>query len=159
AERSAIFGHAARYAAAATEHIRWCALQDPASAADAAHAAADALHMAAALTRSKALRGAADCYDRASRVARGRLPKPTREGRQLPTAARLLALTGPGPHDGTQQLVALIAKLAALAVAVAELRQAQRHTAQATAARHAAARLSTSHGDAGSSAPRARSTI
>jgi hypothetical protein len=159
AERNAIFEHAARYAGAATEHIRWCALQDPAAAADAAHAAADALHVAAALTRDKALRNAADCYDRAARVAHGRLPKPTYEGKQLRAAARLLALTGPSIYTGTPQLVALIARLAGLAVAVAELRLAQCHAAQAAAARQAAVQLSSRFGNVSSSAPHARSAV
>ena len=141
AERNAIFEHAAQYATVATEHIRWCALNDPARAADAAHAAAGALHIAAALTRSMALRGAADCYDRASRVPFGRVPGQTSEGRQLRAATRLLALTGSGSQDGVQQLAGLVAKLTALALAVAELRRAQRHAAQAAAAQAAAMRL------------------
>ena len=157
AERNAIFEHAARYAAVATEHIRWCALHNPARAADAAHAVADALHIAAALTRSRALRGAADCYDRAARVPYGRVPEQTQEGRQLRAAARLLALTGPGSGDGVQRRAGLIAKLAALVVAVAELRQAQRQAAQAAAARHAAMRLRAQPGQVGSAAWYARS--
>jgi hypothetical protein len=151
AERNAVLDHAARYAATATDHIRWCASHDPARAADAAHAAADALHMAAAVTRSKALRSAADCYDRAARMRYGRTPTPTREGRQLRAAARMLALTGRA-SPGDLQLVTLIAKLAALATAVIELRQAQQHAAQAAAARAAAARLREHCGRAGSSA-------
>lgn len=108
--------------------------------------------MAAALTRSKALRGAAECYDRAARAAYGRVPRQTREGRQLRAAARLLALTGPGPNGSGLHLAGLIAKLAALAVAVAELRQAQRHAAQAAAARAAATRLHAPLGQAGPAA-------
>jgi hypothetical protein len=135
AERNAIFEHAAQYAAVATERIRWCALNDP------ARAAAGALYVAAALTRSTALRGAADCYDRASRMPFGRVPGQTREGRQLRAAARLLALTGSGSQDGVQQLAGLVAQLAALALAVAGLRRAQRHAAQAAAAQAAAMRL------------------
>ena len=140
AERKGIFDHAARYAATATEHIRWCAVHDPARAADAAHAAADTLHMAAAVTRSKALRSAADCYDRAARMRYGRIPQATPEGRQLRAAARLLALAGHGDGNGAQ-VAGLVAKLAALAVAVAGLREAQRHAAQAAAAWAAAMRL------------------
>lgn len=140
AERNAILGHAARYAAAATEHIRWCAAHDPARAADAAHAATDTLHMAAAVTRSKALRSAADCYDRAARMRHGRTPRPTREAGQPRAAARMLALAGPGSGDGAR-FVELIAKLAALAAVVAELRTAQQQAAQAAGARAAAARL------------------
>ncbi len=141
AERNAIFEHAARYAVAATEHIRWCVVHDPARAADAAHAAAGTLHVAATLTRSKALRSAAGCYDRAARVGYGRLPAPTAEGRQLRTAARLLALTGAGSDDSAAQLAVLVARLVALVAAVAELREAHRHAAQAAAARAGAMRL------------------
>jgi hypothetical protein len=144
AEGNAIFDHAARYAATATEHIRWCAVHDPARAADEAHAAADTLHMAAAVTRSKVLRSAADCYDRAARMGYGRVPKPTPEGTQLRAAARLLALTAHRAGDSAR-LAGLVAKLAALAMAVAELRQAQRHAAQAAAARAAATRLREHH--------------
>jgi hypothetical protein len=149
AERNAVLDHAARYAATATEHIRWCTSHDPARAADAAHAAADTLHVAAAVTRSKALRSAADCYDRAARMRYGRTPTPTPEGRQLRAAARMLALTGRASPDD-RQLVTLIAKLAALAAAVIELRQAQQHAAQAAAARAAAARLREHCGRTGS---------
>ena len=59
----------------------------------------------------------------------------SREGSQLRAAARLMALTGPVTGDATLVTVALIANLVALAVAVAELREAQQHAAQAAAAR------------------------
>ena len=113
------------------------------SSCEARHArhAADTLHIAATVTRSKTLRGAADCYDRAARMSYGRVPQQTHEGRQLRSAARLLALTGSGSRDGVRQLVRLVANLAALTMAVAELRQAQGHAAQAAAARAAAMRL------------------
>jgi hypothetical protein len=79
-ERNAIYEHAARLAATAAEHIRRCALGDPARAADAAWAAADALHVAARVLRNPALRRAADSYDRAARARYGRIPQPRARG-------------------------------------------------------------------------------
>ena len=93
-ERNAIYGHAARQAAAAAEHIRRCAHGDPSGAADAAWAAADTLHVAARVLRSPALRCAADAYDRAARSPHGRVPHRTRDGDQLRATARLVALLG-----------------------------------------------------------------
>jgi len=133
-ERDAIYGHAARQAATAAEHIRHCALHDPGRAADAAWAAADTLHAAARALDSRVLRRAADSYDRAARGRHGRIPRPTAEGSQLRAAARLLSMTGGIAGDGTMFSAALIANLVALAMAVAELRQAQQHAAQAAAA-------------------------
>jgi hypothetical protein len=140
-ERNAIYQHAARRAATAAEHIRRCAHDDPARAADAAWAAADTLHVAARALRSPALRRAADSYDRAARARYGRIPRATGEGDQLRAAARLVALAGRVTGDASLATVALIANLAALAVAVAELRQAQQYAAQAAAARAAASHL------------------
>ena len=140
-ERNAIFGHASRQAAAAAEHIRCCAHSDPAGAADAAWAAADALHAAARALRSSALRCAADAYDRAARAPHGRIPSRTRDGDLLRTTARLMARLGYVTGDCSLASAALIANLAALAAAVGELRQAQRHAAQAAAARATAAHL------------------
>jgi hypothetical protein len=141
AERDAIYRHAGRQATAAAEHIRYCTLHDPGRAADAAWAAADTLHAAARALDSRVLRCAADSYDRAARAGYGRIPWPTAEGSQLRGAARLLAMTGGIASDGTMFSAALIANLVALAMAVAELRQAQQHAAQATAARAAATHL------------------
>ena len=74
---------------------------------------------AAAADRS---RDAADAYDRAARDLHGRTP-PRDAGRQLVRAvARLLALTGRASKDETAQVLALVANLAALADAVAQLR-------------------------------------
>jgi hypothetical protein len=140
AEREAIYAHAARTAAGAAEHIRRCAHRDPAQAADAAWAAADTLHVAARALRNPALRRAADSYGRAARARYGRIPPASGEGAQLRAAARLLALAG--MTSGTSLAVAaLIANLAALAIAVAELRAAQQRAAQAAAARAAAGHL------------------
>jgi hypothetical protein len=140
-ERNAIYEHAARQAATAAEHIRWCAHGEPARAADAAWALADILHVAARALGDPVLRRAADSYDRAARARYGRIPRVTSEGSQLRAAARLMALTGRVTGDAPLVTVALIANLAALAAAVAELREAQQHAAQAAAARAAASQL------------------
>jgi len=138
-ERDAIYAHAARQAAAAAEHIRRCAHSDPSAAADAAWAAADTLHVAARVLRNPVLRCAADAYDRAARAPHGRVPRRSGDGDQLRATARLMALAGDITGDSTLTAIALVANLAALAAAVAELRQAQQHAAQSAAA-HAAAR-------------------
>jgi hypothetical protein len=140
-ERNAIYEHAARQATNAAEHIRHCAHYDPARAADAAWAAADTLHVAASALRNPALRRAADGYGRAARASYGRIPHRTNAGNQLRTAARLMALNGNITGESTLASAALIANLVGLAVAVAELREAQQHAAQAAAARAAAEHL------------------
>jgi hypothetical protein len=137
-ERDAIYAHAARQATAAADHIRHCAYRDPRGAADAAHAAAGALHVAARTLRSPELRCAADAYDRAARTPYGRLPRQTRDGSQLRATARLLGLLGNGTGDAVFAAAGLVASFAVLADAVAELRQAQQHAAQTAAARTAA---------------------
>ena len=139
--REAIFEHAARQAAAATEHIRHCVRHDPDGAADAAWAAADTLHVAARALRSRELRRAADSYDRAAFARYGAVPARTRQGDQLRRAARLMAMTGALAGDTALITTALAASLMTLAVAVAELREAQQHAGQAAAARAAAGNL------------------
>ena len=79
AERAAIWEHAARTAAGAAEQIRNLTATDP-GVADAAWAAADTLHAAAAALGSRVLRQAADSYDRAARAPYGR-QGPGRAGR------------------------------------------------------------------------------
>ena len=120
------------------EHLRHCTASDPDHGADTAWAVADALHTAATATGSPALRGAADTYDRASRSPHGMIPGHTPEGNQLRAAARLLAISGGTTADGMGPAVALAGNLVALIDAVAGLRRAQAHTAQAIAARAAA---------------------
>ena len=88
AERAALFEHAAKAAANATANIRAFAATNPAAAADAAQAAADTLHVAAAMLSSRPLREAADSYQRAAREPFGRIPPPTTAGSQLRQAAR-----------------------------------------------------------------------
>jgi hypothetical protein len=140
-ERDAIYQHASRQAAQAAQHIRRCAYNDAAAAADAAWAAADTLHVAARALRSPVLRCAADAYDRAARAPLGRVPRRSRDGDRLRATARLLAMAGDLTDDATLLTAALLANLAAVASAVAELRHAQQHAAQAAAARSAAQNL------------------
>jgi hypothetical protein len=140
-ERNAIWEHATRTAADAAAQIRALAGTNPAIAADAAWAASDTLHVAAAMVGSRILRQAADAYDRAARAPFGRIPAPTPAGNQLRQAARLLSTFAYLTGDRSLAPVVLITRLAALAEAVAELRDAQRHAAQAAAARTAAERL------------------
>jgi hypothetical protein len=140
-ERNAIFEDAARQAGIAAEHIRLAARADPGAAADAAWAAADVLHVAARALGSPGLCQAADGYGRAARERYARIPGATHHGSQLRAAARMIALTGQIPSDGTLAAITLIANLAALAVAVTELRTAQQRAVQAAAARATAERL------------------
>jgi hypothetical protein len=142
-ERAAVYDHAAKAAASATAHIRAVAATSPAAAADAARAASDTLHVAASLLGSRPLREAADFYDRAAREPFGRIPARTPAGNQLRHAARLMATYAHLSGDRTNTAAILIIQLAALAEAVAELRQAQHRAAQARAARTAAQRLHT----------------
>jgi hypothetical protein len=153
-ERDAVFDYAARQAADAAERIRRHAASDPAQAADLAHAVAGTLHVAARVMRSQVLQAAADVYDRASRMPYGRVPARTKEGTQLRAAARMLAMTGPSTADNTLAMIALAVKLAALAIAVGDLRQAQQHATQAAAARTAAGHMQTAFTRARSSPAR-----
>lgn len=143
AERNAIWEHAARAAEHARDEIRCCAATDPAAASDAAWAASDTLHAAASALRSRELRRAADSYARAARIPYGRMPRPTPAGAGLRQAARLLSRAALASQDNTAALAALILQLAALVETVIELRQAQQHAAQATAARCSARHLRT----------------
>ena len=140
-QRNAVWDHAARVAADAAAQIRNLAGTDPAAVADAAWATSDTLHVAAAVLGSRILRQAADAYDRAARSPYGRIPPPTPAGNQLRQAARLLSAFAYLTGDRSMAPIMLITRLAALAEAVAELRDAQQHAAQAAAARAAAERL------------------
>ena len=138
-EADALWDYAARTAADATERIRYCiAAGNPAAAADAASAASDALHVAAAALGSRTLRRAADDYDRAARQPWGQIPAPTPAGNQLRHAARLISAYAYLTADRTLTPVVLLVRLAALAEAVAELRGSQQRAAQAAAALRAA---------------------
>jgi hypothetical protein len=151
AERTAIWAHAARTADQAAARIRLLAGADPAAAADAAWAASDTLHVAAAALGSRILRHAADAHDRAARAPHGRLPPPSPAGNRLRHAARLIAAFASLSNDPALTPLVLVARLAALAEAVADLRDAQRRAAQAAAARATAGHL---HAAAAASAPR-----
>jgi hypothetical protein len=140
-ERNAIWEHATRTAADATAQIRNLAWTNPAAAADAAWATSDALHVAAAMLGSRVLRQAADAYDRAARPPYGRIPPPSLVGNRLRQAARLISAFAYIAQDRSMAPILLITKLAALAEAVAELRQSQQHAAQAAAALRTARHL------------------
>lgn len=140
-ERRRIWNGASNTAARAARTIRSCAFTDPAAAADAAWAASDALHIAADILGSGTLRQAADSYARAARCGYGRIPRLAPAGRRLRATARLLVLAVTVDEQDQAAAMMLVAKLAELAIAVAELRDIQRHAAQASAARTAAERL------------------
>ena len=143
-EADALWEYAARTAADATARIRhYAATGNPAAAADAASAASDALHVAAAALGSPTLRRAADAYDRAARQPYGRVPAPTPAGNQLRHAAQLISAYAHLTGDRTLTPVVLLVRLAALAEAVAELRESQQRAAQAAAALRAARHLRT----------------
>jgi hypothetical protein len=139
-ERTAIWEHAARAAQQATEQIHAFAVTDPGAASDAAWAAADTLHVAAAALGSRELRQAADSYSRAARIPYARIPRPSPAGDGLRRTARLLSAAA---YAAQQDPAVLILRLAELIIAVAELREIQQRTAQATAARAAAGHLYT----------------
>jgi hypothetical protein len=141
AERSAVWEHAARAADRACSQIQALAANDPAGAADVAWATADTLHATAAALGSRILRQAADAYDRAARAPYGRVPTPTPTGDSLRRAARLLSAYGYLTSDPSFRPIVLITRLAALAEAIAELRQTQERAAQAASALSAAERI------------------
>ncbi len=143
-EADALWEYAARTAADATDRIRFfTATGNPAAAADAAYAASDTLHTAAAALGSRTLRRAADDYDRAARQPYGRIPSPTPAGNQLRHAARLISAYAYLTGDRTLTPVVLLVQLAALAEAVAEWRESQQRAHQAAAALRAARHLRT----------------
>jgi hypothetical protein len=137
AERNACWEHAARVTAGAAAQIR----ASPAAADDTARAASDALHAVAAALGSRILRQAADAYARAARAPYGRLPQPAPAGNRLRHAARLISAFACLTSDRTLTPVILLTRLAALAEAVAGLRESQHRAAQAAAARAAAEHL------------------
>ena len=137
-ERNAIWEHATHAAAEAADSIRDLAATNPAAAADAAWAASDTLHVAAAALGSHILWQAADAYDRAARTPYGRIPRPTPAGNSLRRAARLISAFAYLTQDPTFSPIVLIARLVTLAEAVATLRLAQQHAQQAAGALRAA---------------------
>jgi HPt (histidine-containing phosphotransfer) domain-containing protein len=144
AEADALWDYAARTTADATDRIRYCsATGNPVAAADAAYAASDTLHVAAAALGSRALRQAADSFERAARQPHGCIPAPTPAGNQLRHAARLIAAYAYLTGDRKFTPIVLLVRLAALAEAVAELRDSQQRAAQAASALRAAQHLRT----------------
>jgi hypothetical protein len=159
AERNALWEHAARAADQATDWIHGLAGTDPAAAADAAWAASDTLHAAAAALGSRILRQAADAYDRAARAPYARIPAPTLAGNSLRRAARLISAFAYLTKDPALTPIVLITRLAALAEAVAGLRQAQQRAAQAAGALRAAERLHAAAGAHPTPAPWERAHV
>jgi len=153
AERNAIWEHAARATGQAAAQIRDLAGTDPAAAADAAWAASDTLHTAAAALGSRILRQAADAYDCAARAPYARIPAPTPAGNSLRRAARLISAFAYLTRDPALAPLVLVTRLAALAEAVAGLRQAEQRATQAASALRAAERLHAAAGTRSASAP------
>jgi hypothetical protein len=115
------------------------------AASDAAWAASDTLHAAAAALGSRVIRQAADSYARAARVPYARIPQRSPAGNSLRLAARLLARATFTGQSSSAAHAGLVAQIVALVETVTELRQAQRHAAQAAAARRAAQHLHVEH--------------
>jgi len=146
AERAVIWAQATQKAQAAAEHITGAAHSDPTAAADAAWAASDFLAAAGRVVegrRGGPLSEAAGQYERAARELFGATPTPTPTGRGLRHAGRLLSALMVAKPSETAQLRYLLTQLAALADAVARLRETQKRAAQAAAARTAAQQLHT----------------
>ena len=140
-ERQRLWEYAAQVADHAASQIRAWSLTSPDAAADAAWAAGDALRVTAAALGSRVLRQAADGFDRAARTRYGRIPAPSPAGNRLRHAARIIAAYAYFTQDKTFAPLLLIIRLAALAEAVADLREAQQRTHQAQAALRAAGQL------------------
>jgi hypothetical protein len=104
------------------------------------------------------LRQAADSYDRAARAPYGRIPGPTPAGNSLRRTARLLSTAASVRGDAALAQITLVTRLAALVEDIADLREAQRHAAQAAAARHAAERLHAATGTRITPPPARRAT-
>ena len=143
-DRGKAWRDAAKLADVAASAVARLAIADPDAASDIAHATGRLLSATARVTEGRRrgpLSDAADTFDRAARDLHGRLPRRVPVGDAVRAGARLLALVGRAGRDETTQVMALVANLAALADAVADLRQAQHRLAQAAAARSSAAQL------------------
>ena len=99
------------------------------------------LTAAAEATGSPDLARAADSFSRAARAPWGRIPAPSPPGAGLRTAAYLLTACIPAGTRRRTDRLPLVRALVGLAIAVAEMRDAQRRLLQAAAARRAAADL------------------
>ena len=144
ADATDIFSYAAAAAAKAARQVRAAPGSD--QAADIAWAAADVLTAAAEAVGSPELAGAADSFSRAARAPWGRIPASSPPGAELRTAAFLLTACIPAGSRRRIDRLALVRALAGLAIAVAEMRDAQRRLLQAAAARRAAADLTATAG-------------
>ena len=151
AERAAAWDRALGAVDAAAAHVREMAAGSPDDAADAAWAASGTMHAAAAMLRSRVIRQAADAYDRAARAPYGRIPPPSPAGSSLRDAARLLSAIAVATSDPALRPAVLVLRLAALAEAVAGLRESQQRAAQADGALRAARCLHAAAGAAAAS--------
>jgi hypothetical protein len=139
-ERNALWEHATRVAADATTQIRNLAWTNPAAAADATWATSDTLHVAP--PRSAAASCARPPTPTTAPPAHpADASHPAPAGNQLRQAARLLSAFAYLTGNRSLTPIVLITRLAALAEAVADLRESQQRAAQAAAARAAAERL------------------
>ena len=146
AGRDRLWEHAQRLVDEAAEQIRRQAGDDPDGAADAAWAASDAMRSVAWAAEGAAggpLSAAAEAFARAGRHPYRRIPTPSDTGHSLRTVARLTAVLSTGSGGTAAGSLALLAGLAALARALADLREAQQRAHQVAAARRAAEQLRT----------------
>lgn len=138
---SVVCGQVTRAVAEATQVFNHTS--DPRVRADLARAAADTLHLVARWLGDPRLEQAADGFDRAAREPYRRAPLATRHGQALRRAAGILAIdaSARGKPEPAIAVLHLIATLIDLVQAIQELRQFQRQTAQAAAARYSIDRL------------------
>ena len=140
-ERAAVWDQAISTAESASAAIR----ANPLAAGDIAWAAGDMLRACSAVLGNQHLRLAADAYDRAAREQYARISPPSPDGYALRTAARAIHAIGFTVRDRQARrgirIIELIVQLAALAEAVAWLRETQARLAQATAAHNAARQM------------------
>ena len=102
------------------------------------------------------IRQAADAYDRAARATLRADPSPTPAGNDLRRAARLWSVPHSPAGDPDPGPARAHGPACRLAEAIAELRDAQHHAAQAAAARQAAERLHAARAAYGAPAPAQR---
>jgi hypothetical protein len=135
------WAQAAQAAHQAAGHLRQAAAASPDTAEDTAWAAADLLAATARVAGALPLGQAADAFARAARPRYGRLPAPGPAGDGLRQAARLIIALAPVRADLMTLTLRLVIEIAALADALAALRQAQQRAVQAASAAQAARHL------------------
>lgn len=143
-EAEQVWREAERIVREAAERISAAAGTDPDSAADAAWAASDTLSGAAVGLEGEAggpITDAAAAFDRAGRDCYRRVPTRSDTGTALRSAGRMMALLAAGTKHPGAQVAAVTVALAALAAAVADLRQSQQRLHQAEAALASAEQL------------------